>query len=155
MVIVVAKGNPRNITSIEDLAIEGTRVGLAHPEKSALGHLTRTVLDAAGVLEKIDIADTQVQDAPQGDFLINALRTGALDAAIVYLSNTAMSRDEIEVIAIPSPLAYSHQPYAIANDSRYPNTMTRLREALRTEVGRKRFESLGFQWHTSPEAPAP
>jgi molybdenum ABC transporter molybdate-binding protein len=155
MVIVVAKGNPRRIASIEDLAREGTRVGLAHPEKSALGHLTRETLKQAGVLEQIKIADTQVQDAPQGDFLINALRTGALDAAIVYLSNTANSRDEIDVIAIDSPLAYSQQPYAVANSSAYPQTMARLREALKSEEGRQRFEELGFDWQGSTEVSSP
>ena len=155
MVIVVAKGNPKRIASIEDLAREGTRVGLAHPEKSALGHLTRETLKQAGVLEQIKIADTQVQDAPQGDFLINALRTGALDAAIVYLSNTANSRDEIDVIAIDSPLAYSQQPYAVANSSAYPQTMARLRDALKSEEGRQRFEELGFDWHGSTEVSSP
>ena len=40
MVLVVPKGNPKQVKSIEDLARPELRVGLAHPVNSALGALT-------------------------------------------------------------------------------------------------------------------
>jgi ABC-type molybdate transport system substrate-binding protein len=146
MVLAVAKGNPKAIKTLDDLAREGVRVGLAHPEKSALGSLSLALLEDEGLRARIDAAETQVQDSPQGDFLINALRTGAIDSAIVYLSNASMSRDEIDIIAIDSPLAHSTQPYAIARSTDAHQVMKRLLEAITTNESRARFEALGFDW---------
>ncbi|MCH2161776.1 MAG: substrate-binding domain-containing protein [Phycisphaerales bacterium] len=144
LVIAVAKGNPHQILSMADLSRAGLRIGLAHPEKSALGTLTRMQLKQAGQLEPIEMANTLKQDAPQGDFLVNALRTGALDAAIVYASNLAFSRDELD--AVPIPDAEAVQPYAVAIDSPHSQTMQRLLDTITTPVGRDRFVSLGFDW---------
>ena len=144
LVIAVAEENPLNIRTMDDLARPGLRIGLAHPEKSALGKLTRDQLDQAGVMERIERAGTLKQDAPQGDFLVNAMRTGALDAAIVYASNLAFSRDELDAVAIPN--AEAVQPYAVAIDSPNARAMERLLETITSTDGRDRFESLGFDW---------
>jgi len=45
MVMIVDKGNPRKIKTLEDLTKPGIRLGLAHPEKSALGFLTKILLE--------------------------------------------------------------------------------------------------------------
>ncbi len=150
IVIAVAKGNPKNITSLDDLARSGVRIGLAHPEKSALGSLSASLLRAEGVATAVENAATNVHDAPQGDFLINALRVGAIDAALVYISNTALSRDELDVIQINSPLARSRQPFAIATASPAAQLAARLRDTLTTSISQKRFEAIGFEWKATP-----
>ena len=144
LVIAVADGNPLDIRTMEDLARPGLRIGFAHPEKSALGKLTLDQLKQSGVMAKIDHAGTLKQDAPQGDFLVNAMRTGALDAAIVYASNLAFSLDELDAIAIPD--AEAVQPYAVAIDSPNARAMQRLLDTITAPDGRDRFESLGFDW---------
>ena len=45
LVILTARGNPRDIRRLSDLARPGLRVGIANPEQSALGDLTVKVLD--------------------------------------------------------------------------------------------------------------
>ena len=45
IVIVVKKGNPFNIKSLEDLTKPGIKIGMGHPEQDALGTLTKKLLD--------------------------------------------------------------------------------------------------------------
>jgi ABC-type molybdate transport system substrate-binding protein len=44
MVLVVPKGNPKKIKSLEDLAQADLKIGLGHPKNSALGALTDDLL---------------------------------------------------------------------------------------------------------------
>src|SRR5262249_31843094 len=81
-VILVPKGNPRGIKGLADLAAEGRKIGLAHETQSALGALTKRILEAAGMYEAV--SRNVVVRSPTGDFLVNQMRTGSLDAAIVY-----------------------------------------------------------------------
>ena len=45
MVVVVPKGNPKNIAGLETLAGPGLKIGVAHPSQSALGALTKSLLE--------------------------------------------------------------------------------------------------------------
>ena len=146
MVIVTPRGNPADVRSVADFKRQGLRIGLAHPEKSALGHLTELILQEADELDAIRASGNWVQEAPQGDFLVNALRTGALDAAIVYASNAAESRDALEIIDLDTGSITARQPWAIARISDHQQTLQRLHDALVDERSVDRFRSLGFNW---------
>ncbi|MBE7467404.1 MAG: molybdate ABC transporter substrate-binding protein [Planctomycetes bacterium] len=157
MVILVAKENPKNIRTIEDLVKPGMRVGLAHPVKSALGGLTQKLLDAQGLYQKlIDTGNWKVESAT-GDYLVNQMRVGSLDAVLVYTSNAAFVREHLDVIKIDVPSAHAVQPYGVAKDSKHRYLMERLLEAIRSDASKKRFEELGFQWRADAlkEAPQP
>ena len=52
-VIMVPKGNPKNVRTVQDMARPGVRVALGHPEALAVGPLTKRILKRAGVWEKI------------------------------------------------------------------------------------------------------
>ncbi len=147
LVLIATKSNSKRIENVNDLVIPGLRVGLAHPEKSALGHLTLQLLDELKITEPLKTSGNWKQDAPQGDFLVNSLRTGALDAAIVYASNAQpFAESELAIIRIEHPSAVAIQPYAIARTSQYPATMRRLLQAIRSKSSKERFEDLGFRW---------
>jgi molybdate transport system substrate-binding protein len=144
LMIIVAKGNPLNIHEPADLLRPGLRVGLPHHEKSAMGNCARKMLVALDLYEKLG-TNLKVE-SPTGDFLINQLRTGSLDVIIVCRSNLAGVREYLDGVAIEHPLAHMTQPYAIGKESRYPQLMTRLREALVSAESRQRFEAAGFGW---------
>ena len=61
LVLIAPKGNPRNIEHLEDLARENLRVGLAHPDKSALGAITNQLLRQRELLEPIESTGNWVQ----------------------------------------------------------------------------------------------
>ena len=149
MVILVGKGNPKRITTPADLPGDGLRIGLAHADKSALGALAQRMLERQGHWKALMASGNVKVWSPTGDFLVNQIRTGSLDATIVYKSNTAMVRDHLDVLEIEDPQAFAVQPYAVARNTEYAHTMRRLLDAILTARSRGRFEDLGFQWKTS------
>ena len=146
IVIITHKNNPHHIATLADLTRPGLRVGLAHPKKSALGHLTQRLLATQNLLEPLKQSGNWLLDAPQGDFLLNQLRAGGLDAAVVYASNAGLVRDSVEIIAIDAGAAIARQPYAIANYTEHAHTLARLRDALISDRSKDRFTRLGFAW---------
>ncbi len=89
LVILVEKGNPHDIASLRDLDKEGLRVGIGHEKQCAMGWLTQNTFREGGVQQEV-MENVTVQ-TPTGDMLVNQMRTGSLDAAVVYLSNAAGS----------------------------------------------------------------
>ena len=80
LMIIVAKGNPCEIHTVADLAKPGLRVGLPHHEKSAMGKIAWEMLTKMKLYDALG-ANLKVE-SPTGDFLVNQLRTGSLDAVI-------------------------------------------------------------------------
>lgn len=146
MVLLVPRGNPRGLASLGDLAREGLRVGLAHPEKSALGELTRRQMRAQGVHEAFVQSGNWLVESATGDYLVNQLSVGSLDAVVVYRSNAAHVLDELEVVPLEGRGALAVQPYAVAKASEHPQLMERLLDFLLRGESQERFLELGFEW---------
>lgn len=144
LVLVVQAGNPKGLRGLADLTQTNLRVGLGQPTKSALGALTHRLLAATGRLEPLIASGNLDVESPTGDWLVNQMRAGALDAAIVYTSNAALAGDELERIALNDAVAV--QPFAILKSTPHRRTLGRLQRALESESSRMRFEELGFEW---------
>jgi hypothetical protein len=146
LVLLVPKGNARGVRGVQDLVIPGLRVGLPHYEKSC--NFPRKMLGAMGLWERLE-PNLKVE-SPTDDLLISQLRTGSLDAVVVCRSHYRCVRNEFEAIPIEHPLAHLEQVFAVGRQTRYPQMMSRLREALLASSSRQRFESAGFEWRYSP-----
>jgi ABC-type molybdate transport system substrate-binding protein len=144
MIILTRKGNPKGIRELKNLGDSDLKVGLAHETKSALGALTARLLRAHGLYEAVN--RNKKLDSATGDFLVNELRAGALDAVIVYVSNGALVKSDTETIPINLPEAFAIQPIAVSKEARYPQLATRLHDALRAAESKERFLKLGFGW---------
>lgn len=144
LVIVTKKGNPASIGKLADLGRPGLKVGLAHEGQSALGARSRALLESAGLYA--EVASNVVVRTPTADLLVNQLRAGALDAAMVYRANTSVVGDKLEVIGIDLPDAQATQPIGIERQGRHPYLARRLKAALLGAESRKRFEAAGFVW---------
>ncbi|MBL9126171.1 MAG: substrate-binding domain-containing protein, partial [Verrucomicrobiales bacterium] len=144
MVILTRKGNPHGIRGLADLGTTRLRLGVANEEQSALGALTSRLLRRLGLYDALR-PNVAVQ-TPTADLLVNQLRAGGLDAAIVYQANTSQVRDHLDVIPIEGPEALAVQPYAVGQSSEHAQLMTRLLEALTTDASRRRFVEAGFGW---------
>ncbi|MEZ5302284.1 MAG: substrate-binding domain-containing protein [Verrucomicrobiales bacterium] len=153
MVILVQKGNPKAIASLADLAAPGLGIAFAHPEKSALGALTVRLLEREGLAQKIADSGNQKLDSATGDFLVNQIATGSLDAVIVYRSNAlahAGTLEKCDLVEIKAAGAKAVQPYAVAKDAKFPRLMDRLLDAITSAEGEKRFRGVGFEWRLEP-----
>lgn len=148
IVILVRKGNPSGVTQLADLAREDLQVGLAHPENSALGALTKRMLESAGLWEQV--VTNRKLDAATGDFLVNQIRAGSLDAVVVYRSNAmanpANLAEHLDIVDIHADGSVAVQPIGIALDAEYPLLMGRFRDAVLGADSRKQFQSYGFRW---------
>ena len=148
IVMLVAKGNPLAIRTLEDLGRPGLRVGTANAEQSTLGALTDQLLKELGLLDRVQ-ANLKVQ-TPTADLLVNQIQTGSLDAVVVYEVSTSQVRDSLTVVPIRHPGAKAIQPYAVGKNSRHRWLMERLRAAICSEESRRHYESLGFRWRANP-----
>ena len=142
IIIAVPKGNPSNIQTLSDLARPGLRVGLCNAEQSTLGFLTRSILKSMNLLESVEKnASSQV---PTGDFLVNQMRTGSLDAVVVYRINIMAKPDEFVAIPLPADKSKAVQPFAVREDSPHKQLGRRLLAFLRGH--KDSFEKAGFAW---------
>lgn len=140
--IVVQKGNPKAVKTLADLAEEGMKVGLCNADQSTLGFMTQGMLTST-VLEKA-VRKNVVVEVPTADFLINQMRVGALDAAIVYRVNYDLQKEHLEFLKIEHEGARAVQPFAVRADSKKRQLSGRLLEFLKKN--RERFEETGFTW---------
>jgi molybdate transport system substrate-binding protein len=144
MVIALPKNNPKDIKNLEDLTAEGLKIGVANDKQSALGSLTRRLLEQMNLYKQIT-KNVRAQ-SPTADLLVNQLRTGSLDAVIVYAANCSQVLDSVELIRIEHQAAQASQPIAVSRKTDYPQTMKRLVEAIRSAKSKTRFTSAGFDW---------
>ncbi len=148
LMIIVQKGNPKNIQTVHDLTRPDVRVGLPHREKSAMGVIAWKILTQINLSEVV--GQNLKVESPTGDFLVNQIRTGSLDAIIACRSNWTGVREHLDLIPIDHPLARMTQPYAVGRQTRFPGMMSRLQAALTTAASRERFEAEGFGWRYQP-----
>jgi molybdate transport system substrate-binding protein len=149
LVILVKKGNPHKIAELRDLTRDGLRVGIGHEKQCAMGWLTQNTLKEGGIQQGV-MKNVTVQ-TPTGDMLVNQLRTGSLDAAVVYLSNATGAADELDAVRILGlPCSVAVQPLAISHETPHPQLASRLFQALTNSVARETFEAEGFRWKAEP-----
>ena len=147
IVLLVRMGNPKELFKLKDLGKPGVKLGICDGRKSALGELTRIMLERRGLAKELEV-NVAVKVA-KGDDLVSAVQARSLDAALVYRSNALASPvtlEENEIVELNDDLAFAEQPFAVAKGSAYPELMRRLGEFLATPEARGRFEKLGFQW---------
>jgi molybdate transport system substrate-binding protein len=145
LVIIVAKGNPHRLGGLADLTRPGLRVGIGHEKQCAMGWLTQRTFAEAGL--ESHVMENVVVQTPTGDMLVNQMRGGSLDAAVVYLSNAAGSGDVLDAVRIDGlPCSIASQPYGVAAGSVHRGIAARLQAAIETAESREIFEAEGFRW---------
>lgn len=115
LAIVVGSGNPQGITGLADLGRDGLRVALCGPDVPA-GRLARQALLDAG------IAVRPVADAPDGEAIVGKVRSGEIDAGIVFASDARAGG----VAVLPLPAEH---------DVRVEHALTRIRTGRAAAAG--------------------
>lgn len=154
MVMVVRAGNEKEIEELSDLGRPDVMVGLADPEKSALGALSVALLEQAGVMDRVK---PKMRTAPTAHelFMMMESNTQKMDVVIVYVANCQQMSDKLEIVPIRHPGARAVQNIAVGKNSRHSQLAARLMEAILSEQSRARFTTNGFSWlaDTPPERP--
>ncbi len=148
LVILVEKGNPKNVHSLQDLTTPGLRVGIGHEKQCAMGWITQNTFKESGL--QAELMENVTVQTPTGDMLVNQLRTGSLDAAVAYLSNAAGAAEYLDAIRITGiKCSTATQPWAVARGSAFPKLAGRLFDELSSTEGQEIFSAEGFQWQLS------
>ncbi len=144
IVILVDKENRHNIHSLQDLTKDGLKIGVCNPRQSALGTLT------ARLLKKHHLYDPVMKNVrsqtPTADLLVNQMRTGSLDAAIVYMANTSKVRDKLSIIPLKLDDATATQNLGLGIQSRHKYLMRRLFQFITSDSSRENYLANGFEW---------
>lgn len=145
--IVVPKDNPHNVRTLVDLTQPGLRVGICNAKQSTIGYMTDGIIRDSGL--KNAIMKNVVVQVPTADFLINQMRGGALDAAIVYRVNADLQKEHLSFTKIDHPGAVAVQPYGVRGDS--PNRLLAGRLLDHMLANEEAFTSTGFTWRGEEE----
>jgi len=103
-VIVVPKGNPKNIRGLADLGNEGVRLIVTDFEYSTLGHMLPVMFQRSGAEERI--RKNIVTAVRQGGQAANNVAVGDFDAGIVWNAVAFLRQDKLDAI----PIGPEHLP---------------------------------------------
>ncbi len=96
-VIIVAKGNPKEIASLADFARDDVRVALGRAEACQIGRISGRILKKGGVSR----SDLSARESLTVNELGVWIKMGTADAAIVWDAIAANIADSVDVIPIP------------------------------------------------------
>jgi molybdate transport system substrate-binding protein len=149
-VIAVQKGNPHNITRLEDLTRPGLKVGVGEAEALAVGRLTVKMLKDLGLYE--DIMKNVVLTAGSASKLVLPLAMGNLDAEINWMATCIMFDDKVDIIKIdPKKLKYSVAPIGMTVYSKKKEATKKYLDLVGSEEGQAIFAKFGFAAYFDPE----
>ena len=148
-VILVRKGNPKNIRGVADLAREGLRVGFGDARACAIGRVTNEILGQNG-LDPDDLEGNVVFRSLTVNELGVHIKVGKIDATIVWDAIAAQYPKEGEIVPIPKDRnVISTVPVAVLRSSKHPKEAAAFQEFVLSEEGRAIF----VKHHYTTEAP--
>ena len=137
-VIITPKGNPKNITRIEDFAKSGVRVGLGNPRACAIGIWHEKTFKKAGIWEAVQKnATLSAKCIPE---LGNAAQHKAIDATIVWSTTAVLYLRDVEIISIEHKYrGIVRLPVATLTFARYKEEAEKLKDFILSDEGRQIF----------------
>lgn len=142
-VIMVGKGNPKGIRGLADLLRPGLRLGIGEKESTAIGAFTPKLL-AEAKLSYEALRKNVVASFATAPEMGNAVKLGAVDAAIQWDAVASWYLDGADVIAFPTgPGTISPVPLGVLKFSRRPEAARSFLKFALSPVGRAIFERHG------------
>ena len=140
-VIVVPRGNPKNVRGLADLTRSDLRVGLGNADACQVGRVARQILDKAG----IDPAKIHVQESLTVNELGVWVKMKAVDAAIVWDAIATNITADVQTIAIPPvQRIVSDVVLARLRTSLQPDAAQRFLDFVQSPAGRRILEQEGY-----------
>jgi len=142
-VIITPKGNPKNITKVEDFAKPGIRVGLGNPRACAIGIWHEKTFSKAGIWDKVqENATMSAKCIPE---LANATQHKAIDATIVWATTAVLYLRDVEII----PIEHQYRgiirlPVAVLNFARFKEEAEQLKAFILSDQGRQIFHKHAY-----------
>jgi len=142
--LAVKKGNPKRITTLEDLMRPDVRFAQANPDAAAIGKLTRSSFEKTGQWEDLKLHTLVFK--PAVNDVANDIKLGTVDAGFLW---DALSRQypELEFIALPAVTNIQGRiAVAVIQSSRQHESALRFARYLGgQDQGLKLFRQQGYE----------
>jgi molybdate transport system substrate-binding protein len=138
LAIVVEKGNPRGIKTLDDLASSDVKVVLAAEEVPA-GRYAKQILDQAGV----KVTPVSQEDNVKG--VATKVSLGEADAGIVYVTDVTAGGDKVEGVDIPKEQnVTATYPIATVKASKAQDKAQAFMDLVLSDQGQQVLAKYGF-----------
>jgi molybdate transport system substrate-binding protein len=142
LVLVVPRGNPGGIESVEDILRPGTRLVVA-AEGVPVGDYTRTVLETLGLSAALDNVVSNEDDVKG---VASKVALGEADAGFVYATDLEPVADRVRAIELPDdaqpPIEYQVAVVVGTDDEDAARAFV---QTLGSEAGRDALARAGFE----------
>jgi len=138
-VILVQKGNPKQIQSLADLTREGIDVGLGNPEVCAVGRTSIELFEKNRIPRDDVQKNVRFQSLTVND-LGNHIKLGRLDAVIVWDAMAAYFAESGDVVEIPlENNVISTVASGVLKSSEHPEAAAALVDFIASDEGKAIF----------------
>ena len=142
-VVAVPKGNPANITSLDDLSQPGVRVALGDLRACAIGKLGDRILEKNGI--KDAVRDNTVVYGTTVNALILYVSGGDVGAAITWEETVLFAPNETEAICVPeSENIIQMIPIGTLTFSENKESAEEFVDFVTSDYGKAIYEKYGF-----------
>ena len=145
-VLIVKKGNPKKINSLDDLTRSDLKIVLGHPERGSIGKLTSVLLKKKGIFEKIMQKEKTLET--ESINLMNAMTKKDYDVTINWntLATLPDYSKDIDVLQIPESLDPSEKLIlAVLKTSQNVDLATELMNYSASTEGKELFARYGLK----------
>ncbi len=151
-VIIVQKGNPKNVHGLKDLSRDDVSVILTDYKLSTLGRMLPTIFGKAG----IDFAELnekkKIITNKSGSYAANYVQMKNADVGMVWRAVQALREDDLDAVEITEHLPIPFvDTVTSATDKKYRLTPVRVTVASLTCAGDKDAAADFAQWLTSTD----
>jgi len=147
-IITVPKGNPANITCLEDLAKPGVKLVWGDPKVAAIGKTGKEILEKSGIYDKAWA--NVIATLPTMNEVMLQIALGQADASINWWDTVKAVKD-IEVIEIPKEQNLIEIiPIGVTTFSKNPETAKKFVDFCASAEGQAIFEKHGFIAYPNP-----
>ncbi|MEN6443787.1 MAG: molybdate ABC transporter substrate-binding protein [Methanoregula sp.] len=146
-VIVVQKGNPKNIASLKDFAQPGLKVALGDVSATAIGKAGAKMFQKLNITAAVE--KNVVTRTPTINELTIIMNTGQADAAILTLDQ--VNPEKVDAITIPvSDNAVLITPIGMTTFSQNPGAAGKFVDYVASDEGKAFFAKHGFPVYPDP-----
>jgi molybdate transport system substrate-binding protein len=140
-VLIVAKGNPKNISGLADLVRPEIKTAMGNPKACQIGRLCKLMLDRAG-LEWDQVVNEESLTVNE---LAVWVKMNAVDAAVVWDSTAATVIDSVDVLPLdPKPDEVSMVACALIKTAPHTEKAKAFIQFMAGNEGQRIFEETGF-----------
>jgi molybdate transport system substrate-binding protein len=146
-VIVVQKGNPLNITSVDDFTRPGLKIALGGADTTAIGRACDKLFQKHGILE--DVEKNVVLRGATINEVVVAMNMGTADAAIISID--LVNPDTMDVIDLPQEDGLTLIiPIGLTTFTTQPDAAREFVEFVTSDEGKAIFAKHGFPTYPDP-----